>query len=388
MKVLISCYTDIGSSNSPKSLEIERLGVHIKSQEGGVTALCRGLSKDRKVLLDKISIVAPIPFNSLIPKAFTFLSSKFKWFKGRFYSQNMFDTYGATYISPSYDALICGMPSLIKQIRKARKVGIPAYVIASSAPVSFVKKYVGEEYAKHGLKYTGDDIYEQKNMDSYKEADKIFVRSEFTKKVLIEEGIPENKIFPKPVGVFVSDRFKPGKKKDDKFRVIYVGQVCFGKGVHYLLEAWKNLNILDGELVICGGIEEDFKKTFPQYFNQKNIKFLGHTDPLPHYQNSDVMCFPSLSEGSPQAITEAMSCGLPVIFSENSGSMARDTIEGFMVPNKNHIVISEKIKFLYLNPLIRKSMGGCCIERAKEFSIEKHSCKLYNYIQEVLDEEN
>ena len=51
-----------------------------------------------------------------------------------------------------------------------------------------------------------------------------------------------------------------------------------------------------------------------------------------HYAWADVFFLPSICEGSATAVYEALTAGLPVICTANTGSVVRDGLDGFIVP--------------------------------------------------------
>lgn len=388
MKIILSSYTDLGNPSTPKGLEPEWLALDLIKRKIPVKVICRGVSKERSVLLDKKYIVQPVPFGNKIPLLFSAIS---KWicknFPSRYLSTHLFDFCAKWHVRKA-DILCCEHPSLVREMRMAQKKGMKTFVFATSAHVIYTNKLYSEEYTKYGLKYdnSGNKMFDNYNITSYAEADLIFARSEYTRKSLIESGISKDKIYSKTIDVFYnSKKFKLNflVKKDKMFRAVYVGQVCFSKGVHYLLEAWKELKLDNAELILCGGIEEDFKKTFPQYFNLPSIKFVGHVDPLSYLQNSSIFCFPSLSEGCSQAIVEAMACGLPIIATHNSGSLARNGQEGFVVPIRDSAAFAKQIKYLSEHPDKVKEMGYKGVERAKEFTIEAYSKRVADYLEDA-----
>ena len=55
-------------------------------------------------------------------------------------------------------------------------------------------------------------------------------------------------------------------KKDDIFRIIYVGNCSVRKGIIYLLKAFAELNLDGSELLIVGGVEKSLYPRIKNYF--------------------------------------------------------------------------------------------------------------------------
>jgi len=84
-------------------------------------------------------------------------------------------------------------------------------------------------------------------------------------------------------------------------------------------------------------------------------------------QNLDVFVLPSLTEGTPNCIVEAMSCGLPVIASSIGG--VKDMItpqSGLLVPPGEPKALADAMKFLAGNPALRQRMGQAARSRYLE----------------------
>src|SRR5512138_3128380 len=111
----------------------------------------------------------------------------------------------------------------------------------------------------------------------------------------------------------------------DKNVVLFVGRLVHVKGVDVLLGAWRQLpdelrscSLL---LVVGDGPEAfDLKRLADKYGIAATTRFAGRQDDvLDYYHASDLFVLPSRSEGLPNALLEAMSCGLPVVCSSVGG---------------------------------------------------------------------
>ena len=222
-------------------------------------------------------------------------------------------------------------------------------------------------------------LWEKKNIqmsncikESLSYIDYFIVPSDFVKKSLIKEGIDKDKIFVVPFGVD-TEKFKPAEKDYfGTFRVAFSGNVNLRKGIPFLIHAWKDLKLEDAELNIYGIVYPEVRKylTEREKYNIKVHGFLRDIDrELP---KNHIYVFPSILEGSAKSTYEAMACGLPVITTENSGSIVEDGKEGFIIPTLDVESIKEKILFFYENREEIKRFG----ERARK-KVERYTWKRY-----------
>ncbi|HQB31781.1 MAG TPA: glycosyltransferase, partial [Erysipelotrichaceae bacterium] len=107
----------------------------------------------------------------------------------------------------------------------------------------------------------------------------------------------------------------------DKKVIITVGRLDDLKGHWHLIRAFKKVNNIDKDtkLVILG--EGELRGYLQVLINdlylENSVYLLGFKDnPYKYIAKSSLFVLPSLSEGFPNALVEAMSCGVPVISSD------------------------------------------------------------------------
>lgn len=208
-------------------------------------------------------------------------------------------------------------------------------------------------------------------------ADHILVGSSFVRDSFIAEGIDPNKLTAIPYGTDTS-LFVPGAeaRKDGKFRVLFVGQIGQRKGIAYLLRAYDRFKGPGTELKLVGRFVGP-----PQVFTPYRHLF-EHCDNVPRpalaeiYREADVLVLPTLVEGMPLVVLEAMASGLPVIATANGpGDIVRDGIDGFIVPIRSVDAIVEKLEFLRAHPDARAEMGRAARARALQFTWDAYASK-------------
>jgi alpha-maltose-1-phosphate synthase len=206
-------------------------------------------------------------------------------------------------------------------------------------------------------------------------ADVIFAPSDHAIECLAERGVSREKILKIPYGVDPV-RFSPtvrSQHQAEPFRALFVGKIGLLKGVRYLLDAWRALDLRNAELVLVGQPDDDGRQILRE--------FEGHyTWPgaLPKYavhewfKKSDVLVLPSLAEGSALVTYEALASGLPVIATSTSGSVVRDGLDGFVVPPSDARALRDAIRYLYENPQARWKMGASGREHVATAYTWKH----------------
>ena len=269
-------------------------------------------------------------------------------------------------------------------LKVAKRKGLRSVVErASSHPLTF-ERIMNEEYRSRGLKFSQMLSFNRRRLlEEFNQTDFITVPSEFAYKSMLENGIKEERLVKIPFGTDVG-RFRPAVSSPHSvFNVLFAGQVGLRKGVLYLLEAWQKLKLKDARLTIVGQIDAEMENLLVSYGTDPTIKFLGYSDLLPLYQSSDVFVFPSLEEGSALVNYEALSCGLPVITTFESGSLVTDGQEGFIVRCRDSDDIAEKLSYLYQNPSVRLEMGERARSQAQQYSWERYGQSLVGFYENI-----
>jgi glycosyltransferase involved in cell wall biosynthesis len=231
----------------------------------------------------------------------------------------------------------------------------------------------------------------QKCLDKDKEiflSDQIVVASTFSakslelynEKKLSVEIIPYGS--PTPITNVINDR-----KINDKLKIIFAGRPLLSKGFPYLIESLTSID-LPWELEIAGSIPEKpeliSKKLF-LFLRDNRCKFLGQISNnklLEKMRNSHIFIFPSIYEGFGQVLLEAMSCGLPVITTENTGGpdFIKDCDNGFVTKIRDTKRTIEIINNLYNNEELRRLISKKAINTANKLNWNNYSNKLKNVL--------
>lgn len=183
-------------------------------------------------------------------------------------------------------------------------------------------------------------------------ADRVIAHSTFTKSTLLATGIPEDAITVVPYGappIFSREQ----QAKRSRFIFLSVGTHSLLKGSHYLLDAWRRLSP-------SGEVELHLYGTMllpPELTRRLPGKVIIHGS-VPHweltqvYRGARVLVFPSLCDGFGLVITEAMSQGLPVITTWNTGGP--DIIEhgrsGILIPIRDAHALAEAMQWCLDHP--------------------------------------
>jgi len=177
----------------------------------------------------------------------------------------------------------------------------------------------------------------------------------------------------------------PGEMK----LILFVGHFSWEKGTDLLLNAWKRhvaSTFPDTGIVFVGSTKpdhyevdaelvKDVQQLAQPYINER-IFFIEKTHKIEkYYQTADIFVLPSLREGLPNALLEAMACGLPVIFSRLRGItdwVVEEGVNGLLVEPGIRDDLGKAIKRILSDAVLAESLGLQARETILDnFSINK-----------------
>lgn len=199
-------------------------------------------------------------------------------------------------------------------------------------------------------------------------ADRIVVPSSFVANTLVEIGIDRSRIMIIPYGVD-TESFQPrlSTLRKESFRILFAGRIHPMKGVIYLLEAFKQLKLADAELILLGYGNVSGRGWLPYKGLFRHIARVPYAEMPRYYTTADLFVFPSLHEGSALVTYEALASGLPVITTENAGSVVQNGVQGWIVPIRDTEALKQKIFLMYSDRRLRDTMSHNARKRAEQF---------------------
>lgn len=215
-------------------------------------------------------------------------------------------------------------------------------------------------------------------------ADCISCPSEF-----VLQSIPENIRNSKPCQVahFGSPGISEGliekvePKNNPKLKILFVGSMSQRKGLADLFNALNILNTHHVSLTIVGQPAMPISFYRAQYTDFKHIPSCSNETVKSIMRSHDILILPSIVEGCALVQLEALSCGLPIMITRNTGG--EDFIDeketGFLVPTGNPEKIAEKIEWLIYNRSILPEMKILSKNKSAKYKWEIYAKHILDY---------
>jgi len=203
----------------------------------------------------------------------------------------------------------------------------------------------------------------------------------------IQERTTKNKnikVIPNPVKEV---KRYPEIKRDNI--ILNVGRLVPEKGQKYLLEAFSKIDDPEWRLVILGDgpLRENLERQAKELNIEEKLYMPGAVSNVDEWlAKASIFAFPSISEGFPNALVEAMAAGLPCV-SFDCDAGPRDIIvdgeNGFLVPLYNQTQFIQKLKFLINNKELRIVMGDKAITTSGNYyNISDISKKFLEFLKQ------
>jgi glycosyltransferase involved in cell wall biosynthesis len=170
--------------------------------------------------------------------------------------------------------------------------------------------------------------------------------------------------------------------------LLSVGRLSYEKGLDHLIICLRRLGSASYKLTLCG--DGPYRQRLQSLVNAQglddHVHFLGR---IPWgqrlsevYARSDILVLPSLSEGSPKVLLEAMAKGLPVIATRVGGipDIIEDMENGILVPPGDSQALANAIEMIARNNVLRNKI----IENGYRFAKEHTAKKQAHRITEIM----
>lgn len=210
----------------------------------------------------------------------------------------------------------------------------------------------------------------------FNSANLCLVMSEDMANDLVQLGCPSEKIKKHYFGSSIDEFLNIRHVETGKTIFLTIASLFPSKGhkvilkaIAYLLKKGKiNSEQIEFRFIGDGPLFSLLKEFVKESGLDDFVKFLGTMEYksekyINHLSEADVFLHPSLTdsnsykEGIPTSITEAMASGLPIISTYHAGipSIVRNDIDGILVPENDHILLSEAILKMINNDQFRNS---------------------------------
>jgi GalNAc-alpha-(1->4)-GalNAc-alpha-(1->3)-diNAcBac-PP-undecaprenol alpha-1,4-N-acetyl-D-galactosaminyltransferase len=158
--------------------------------------------------------------------------------------------------------------------------------------------------------------------------------------------------------------------------VLNVGRLHRQKGQDLLIRAFATVaaELPGWRLCIVGeGSERTNLQTLVSSLSLGGrVELVGQAaDPFVWYRRASIFAFPSRFEGTPNALLEAMSFGLPVVVSDMAPSvleLVQDGREGLVANGEDIASLSRSVATLARDEALRRKLGTAAIKQASRFA--------------------
>lgn len=168
----------------------------------------------------------------------------------------------------------------------------------------------------------------------------------------------------------------PSRLVSDNFVIGCIARMDKAKGVLFLIEAFEKLLIvypyLKLVLVGSGDLSRYLETRVKEKGIDRSVDLCGHIEGEKKkaiLKKFDIYVFPSLHEGFPYSILEAMQMGLPIVASKVGGipEAVRADIDALLICPASSEAIVDAIITLIENPLLRCRLGENAQKRFDQF---------------------
>lgn len=205
---------------------------------------------------------------------------------------------------------------------------------------------------------------------------------------LKNQFFPDSKSVKLPIGIELDGSEKVNKDYQT-IDILYTGQLTPAKGIHTLIESFKQLSGNNVRLHITGKghYEQELRLMAGADSRIVFLGFITREQLYELYRQSNVAVFPSLFyENAPAVILESFRVGTPVVGSNIGGipEIIEDNYNGRLFTAGNSDELKDILQNLIDNPAELRKLGKGAAQSIKKYDINAHVRKLIALYEEVI----
>lgn len=301
------------------------------------------------------------------------------------------DRVAARRVGPRTRAVFAREDGCLRSFRRASSAGISCLYDLPTAHHATVHRLLKAELASFpGVCTVSEDPREfsperiARKDAELSSADFVLCPSPFVSKSLVAAGIPEKKIFVLPLAAEPTWLTAPPARREPVF--LYVGQISLRKGAHRLLIAWKRLKAhrthrlrLIGSMRLSDGFLKEFAHVY------EHVPVMPRARLAAYYTQAQALVFNALADGFGMIVPEAMSCGTPVLASQNSGAamFVTEAQEGRLFPYGDDDALMTVLDWALGHPAELAEMGALARRKAAEWTWPDYRAAFGDWVQSV-----
>ena len=255
-----------------------------------------------------------------------------------------------------YDVVHCWPQATLRTARAADAAGIPVLRQAPSTHTAHAIETVLAIHEALGIPMHVGDVHGHspelvaREQAEYDAVDVNLVPSPYAASTFVRRGVAAERLVSHRFGCDLG-RFYPdaGERGGDReLTILYAARGEPAKGLHIGLRAWAASGAAaSARLVLCGRIDDEFRKRFGDLLAQPGVHERGFmADLAPLMREADILLLPSLNEGSALVTYEAQASGCVLAVSDATGAPAEHLVHGLIHPAGDEATLTEHLRRL------------------------------------------
>ena len=265
--------------------------------------------------------------------------------------------------------------------------GLIGALAAKLSRKPFIVRAVGSDLRVHSQSFMGKVAV----LLTFRIASGVICVSKDLENVAQRLGAKSTAVIPSPLMLPYSNETNV-RRKDRQ--IVSVGRLVPIKGLSYLIRAM--VHVKDGSLVIIGdGPERRKLELLSRHLELSDRVFftgwIGERSTILKYlRQATVFVLPSLSEGRPRVLIEAMACGLPVIATNVGGvpEVVVDGVNGFLVPPRDEKALAKAIERVFNDVEFQRRASAENVKAATEYLPSIIGQRIYDFLEKILHSAN